>query len=240
MKLPNKIEPCPIVDALFEIRFSSNLPPNAVFGVVYNSIKDRYPETEDLPILQIPEPIRRVDNSFRFKPLYKAQNDDFVVQVGPDVLTISSYPKYIGWDKYHKELLNFFSTLNSLKITTELYRIGYHVVNFFEENIFRNLKIKISIADNEIEYSETNFKTSFYDDNNQIRTILQVANNSRFKEKPGSIIDIDSFTQFKLDDFFENTEKILTDLHEQEKMAFFSLLKEDFLETLSPEYNNEQ
>lgn len=240
MELPNKIDVCPIVDALFEIRFSSNLPHNAVFGVVYNSIKDRYPETEDLPILQIPEPIRRVDNSFRFKPLYKAQNDDFVVQVGPDVLTISSYPKYIGWDKYHKELLSFFSTLNSLKITKELYRIGYHVVNFFEEDIFPNLKIRISIADNEIGYDETNFRTSFYDDENQIRTVLQVSNNSRFNEKPGSIIDIDSFSQFKLDNFFENTEKILTDLHEQEKKVFFSLLKENFLETLSPEYNNEQ
>lgn len=51
MELPKKIDPCPIVDAIIEIRFSTNIHPSAVFGVIYNEFKDKYPTVEKLPIL---------------------------------------------------------------------------------------------------------------------------------------------------------------------------------------------
>jgi len=58
MKIPKKIDPCPIVEAIVEIRFDSNLPGDAIFGVIYNQFKEDYPKFTKLPILQLPEAIR--------------------------------------------------------------------------------------------------------------------------------------------------------------------------------------
>ncbi|MDK2969658.1 MAG: hypothetical protein PWQ65_761, partial [Bacteroidota bacterium] len=39
MNLPSNIDPCPIVDALLEVRFTSIINANAVFGIIYNVLQ---------------------------------------------------------------------------------------------------------------------------------------------------------------------------------------------------------
>ena len=53
-KLPIKISPCPIIEAAVELKFSSDLPKGAVFGVLYNSLKDRFGNVEQLPTSMLP------------------------------------------------------------------------------------------------------------------------------------------------------------------------------------------
>lgn len=71
MDLPKTIDPCPIVDALLEIRFQTLTHPNAVFGLIYNELQKDFPKVENLPILQLPDAIRASDPNFKFKPQYK-------------------------------------------------------------------------------------------------------------------------------------------------------------------------
>lgn len=236
MPLPSRINPCPIVDALLEVRFSSNLPPSAVYGVAYNAVKDNYPRSEDLPILQIPEPIRKVDPNFRFKPLFKALNDKFVMQFGPDVFTISSHPTYSGWTDYSVEILRIFDVISKLGLIKSVFRVGYHVVNFFEENIYPKTKLDISIGGKKIDYTDTLLKNTSDDVENKIRTVIQVSNEARFNTKSGSIIDIDSYTTGPSMSFNDVSEKLINTLHHSEKAAFFSLLSDEYVKTLSPEF----
>lgn len=88
MRLPIKIDPCPIVNAFAEIRFSSPVPPDAVFGIVYNRLKPRYPQSRSLPVLQLPEAIRQADRKLRYDAQYHLEGDDFIVQVGPRVFHV--------------------------------------------------------------------------------------------------------------------------------------------------------
>jgi uncharacterized protein (TIGR04255 family) len=69
---------------------------------------------------------------------------------------------------------------------------------------------------------------------------LQVANKANVlvgeKQKVGSIIDIDtSISDFSVD-IFSMSPELVDAAHSEEKQLFFSLLKEDFLESLNPEY----
>ena len=57
-KLPFSIDPCPILEAIFEIRFESSFPGDAIFGIVYNEFKDEFQEVEQLPVLQLPAAMR--------------------------------------------------------------------------------------------------------------------------------------------------------------------------------------
>lgn len=236
MQLPSKIDSCPIVDALLEVRFTTQIPPNAVYGVIYNALKDNYPKTADLPILQIPEPIRKVDANFRFKPLYKAHNARYVLQIGPDVITISSYPEYVGWSEYSREIIRLLGIIRDLDFVKSVLRVGYHVVNFFEEDIFPKTKLSISIGGKQIEYTNTIFKTTKDDSAANFRTVMQVSNEAKYNNKSGSIIDIDSFTMRGFPIFSDVTGDLINSLHIAEKKAFYTLLSDDYVKTLSPEY----
>ena len=240
MTLPAKITPCPIIDALLEIRFVSTLPEkagSAVFGVVYNAFRDRYPDVDELPILQIPEPMRKDDPGFKFKPLYKASNKGYVLQVGPNVVTISSFPDYAGWEAFSREIYSVIDTLADLDVVKEVIRVGYHVINFFDKDIFPESNLRILIDGNPIDYRNTSLQTSFVDEKARTNTVVMLKNEARFRGRQGSIIDIDSYTLTEpVADFFGKAESIVENLHLSEKNAFFSLLSPSLLESLSPEF----
>jgi uncharacterized protein (TIGR04255 family) len=234
MSLPKTISPCPILDALFEIRFSTKMHPNAVFGLIYNALQADFGESENLPILQLPEAVRAADPGFRFKPHYRIFNENFVVQIGPDVLTISSYPKYAGWTVFSNKILDVLDKVEKVGIIDSILRIGIRYINFFGGDIFKDLNLKILIGENSIENKSTVFRTEI--EQTDFSSTLQIANNVNNQDRLGSILDIDTFRENGLENFFLNKADIIGNGHEREKELFFSLLKKDFLTTLNPVY----
>ena len=114
MKLPKRIENSPIVDALIEIRFETNIFKSAVFGLIYQEIMTDYPgQVTQLPILQLPEQIREQDPNLQFKPEYRIENEKFIIQIGRDVLCISSKIPYIGWDAFSNHAVYIISKLTN-------------------------------------------------------------------------------------------------------------------------------
>ena len=235
MKLPKTITPCPIKDALLEIRFSTKMHPNAVFGLIYNALQNDFlNKVESLPILQLPEALRAVDPNFRFKPHYKISNDTIVVQIGPDVLSISSFPEYIGWETFSKKINSILDKVEKIKIIDNVNRLGIRYVNFFESDIFTNINVKICIQEKNINYKNTVIRSEI--EHKDFKSTLQIANNAFNQNTAGSVIDIDTFKENGLEDFFKQKEIIISDGHNKEKELFFSLLTEKFLTSLNPEY----
>ncbi len=76
MTLPIKIDPCLIIDALVEIRFSTKIHPNAVFGLLCNALQTDFEKVENLPILQLPDSVRSSDPNLQFKPHYRITSKD--------------------------------------------------------------------------------------------------------------------------------------------------------------------
>lgn len=235
MKLPEYIEPCPIIDALVEIRFSTNTHPNAVFGLLYNSLKTDFEKVESLPILQLPEQVRINDKNLKYKPHYKISSKDYVVQIGPEVITISSFPQYLGWHEFSKKIYDVLSKIEQPSIIDEIQRVGIRYINFFNSNIFNNITLSININNEPINNENTVIRTQFAHES--FNSTLQIANNAvDNNNEHGSIIDIDTFTTEGLNDFFSNKEEIINSGHKEEKRLFYSLLKKNFLDSLNPTY----
>ena len=234
MALPKAISPCPILDAVFEIRFTTKIHPSAVFGMIYNILQADFPKVENLPILQLPEALRAADPNFKFKPHYRISNQYFVTQIGPDVLTISSFPEYAGWDRFSKQIFTILESIEKASIIDTVLRIGIRYINFFDNDIFKNIDLKICIGKDDIAYKNTIVRTEI--EQESYKSSLQVANNVNHNTKLGSIIDIDTFTESNLTNLFQNKEHLISDAHTKEKELFYSLLKEDFLKTLNPTY----
>jgi uncharacterized protein (TIGR04255 family) len=193
-----------------------------------------FQKVETLPILQLPDVVRTSDPNLKYRPYYKISNENFVIQIGPDVISISSFPKYLGWELFSKIIFDVLSKIESVGIINVIERIGIRYINFFETNIFEKVNLKVCIGKDDILYKNTIVRTEI--EQGEFSSTLQVANNAIINGKLGSIIDIDTFVTKNLDTFFSKKTELINAGHLKEKELFYSLLKPEFLNTLNPTY----
>lgn len=240
MPLPKQINPCPINQAVVGIRFNSPLPPDAVFGVVYNKLKDTYKSFEQLPILQIPEAVRNNDTNLLYQPHYKLTRDYYAFQVGPKVISLAiTDQKYTTWESYYEEIHNVFEKIKEIDFIDNVVRVGLRYINFFADDIWENININVKIIENEIAGEEIFLRTILARDDYKV--MLQAGNQLNLEENNrivgrASIIDIDTSIEKENINFFEDMNTILEKCHSIEKEIFFGLLKEEFKDSLNPEY----
>jgi uncharacterized protein (TIGR04255 family) len=234
--LPISIDPCPIIEAIFEIRFSSAYPGDAIFGIIYNQFKDEFQNTEPLPILQLPAAIRMQDPNLKFAPHYKLVSKDFLIQIGPNVFSLINVKNYSGWNVFSKKIRETYEKIISLNIIEKHDRTALRYINLFQElNIFDHSMLQCRLGDQIFGKDRINFTAEVpyeYGVSN-----LKVVNFAEIfienKVLNGSIVDID--TQVATEKCSSIVDAIEC-AHHAEKNLFFNLLKKDFLDSLSPEY----
>ena len=239
--LPKKLENCPLVDAIIEIRFelSPNMNKNLVFPLIYAQNKEIFTgQATSLPISFVPEPVREQDVNYKYKPLYRVDGKESILQVGTDVICISSKMPYIGWDRLLELSIKVINSARDLGIIGKVTRLGHRYVNFFEGDILDNLSIKINSNQQYVPIGKSYRLDLKYND---YINVLQVSNMGRFQpigssERKGSIIDIDTSRNYDFDSFLENMKEELNNAHESEKTLFYSLLDNKLLTSLAPVY----
>ena len=238
MSIPKKITPCPIIDSTIELRFQTSVEPGAVFGIVYNAFKKEYPNVEKMPILNVPEQIRLVDPNLIHQPWYRLRNGGFVLAIGPRRVGLGKAGEYQGWSVFSNRLYRMVETLHGLGIADEVERVGLRYINFFDLDIFDKIKLAVSINDISVTNNETLVRV--FIPGRRYKSQMHVTNKASVttegKKMTGSIIDIDTYLETDLKDFFQNSTSIIEEGHNEEKEVFFTLPKDDFLQTLNPEY----
>lgn len=239
LTLPKKINPCPIVEAVLEIRFNSSFPADAVYGVLFLPLKQIFnSEIEKLPILQIPELIRNQDPSFKYKPYYRMVKDDIVFQFAPDLISIININSYLGWDVFSQKINEILNKVIELNVIDKIERIALRYIDFFDTDIIDKINLSININNDVLESKETFLRTKI--ESEKFEKILQVSNSAMNIRNSvsvnGSTLDIDVSLKDYTNISNENLYSSISELHKEEKVTFFKLLKEDFLNTLNPEY----
>lgn len=233
-ELPQKIEPCPIIEATFDIRYQPNYPSEATVGVVYKSIKDDFDHFDKLPILELPESIRTQDSNLQYKPHYKFTKGNYIFQVGPKTSSLSVITEYTGWDIFFEQIKYHMKKLLDLEIIKELERVALRYINFFDFNIYDKSNLSICLRNKSLTHNNSNLLIELEEDH--VKNILRVSNNAIVDGLEGSVIDIDTMYNNNLINFFISPNDIISELHNKEKILFFSLLEGDFLKQLQPQY----
>lgn len=240
MRLPKKITPCPIIEAVVEIRFSSLIPPDAVFGIVYEGFKDVFPnKPSELPILQLPSQIRNSDPNLIYKPQYRFEDKNILLQIGPKSVSIVNTGEYIGWSAFSPKIRECCKRIESLNIIKEKNRFGLRYVNLFEgQNVFDRLNMGLVIQSQQIiedkAFINVEKKAGKFD------IVFKISNSAKIQQNgekvTGSLIDVDVFLMEGDKKIVFEIEDILEEAHNTEKEAFFGLLKDGFIASLNPEY----
>jgi len=239
IRIPKSIHPCPIIDAISEIRFNPSTDPDAVYGVLFSAFRRNFSVTEKLPITQIPQEIRESDGSLFWQPHYRMKNDDFVIQIGPRVISVGVRNEYCGWNAFQSAISDVVDEFRKTEVAEEINRVSVRYVNFFQgDNIYENLRIKIQSTDEigDLSQNSLNLQSELLGEDKQASKLTitnSAAVNRDGKSHRGSVIDIDVMdSSATLDDLKEKIERV----HEKEKELFFSLLKQEFVDTLNPTY----
>jgi uncharacterized protein (TIGR04255 family) len=241
-EIPIAIDPCPIVEAVVELRFDHNINSDAVFGIFYSKLNDRYPVANALDIKKkfSPEVIKKAPE-FKYKPHHqlRSQNPEsnIRVNIGPNVISIVSKGKYLGWKKYSEDIHFVLKKMQKINFIEDFVRLGIRYMNFFEGDILENTELEINLEGQHLNSSWTQIIYEYNLD--QYKNRINVWNNSIAERNNqnvyGTLIDIDTVYNklFGKGDVI----KIIEKGHDIEKKLFYSLLKKEFVDnTLHPVY----
>lgn len=239
--LPVHLGNCPIADSVVETRFTTKLFPQAVFGIAYEKLRDLFPTVEPLPITQLPAPMLQGDPNFKFKPHYRLKNNQgFLIQIGPDVLSVSPVMPYPGWSKFRPVIEETFSRIFDAGLFDIVLRIGLRYTNFFEgQDILNKTNLKIAYDKKSITFKNSILRTELEVEG--FLNILQISNAASLADpkgvRNGSIIDVDTISEYngRLSDrkyFMDLIEKA----HAVEKRVFWDLLNDQLKRELNPSY----
>ena len=236
--VPIKITPCPIVDCIVELRFRTSVEGGAIFGIVYQAFKSDYPTVEKMSIRNIPEQIRIADRNLIYQPWYRLRNGGFHISIGSRLVGIGRTGEYPGWTVLAERFRRLIDTISGLGIVDVVERVGLRYINYFDFDIFTKSKLVVSVSGAPIASDETLVRAII--PGQRYKSTLHVSNHATVMVggtlKTGSIIDIDTSLEADLKDFFQDSISIIDEGHAEEKEVFFSLLDDDLLRTLNPEY----
>jgi uncharacterized protein (TIGR04255 family) len=237
MRLPNKINPCPIVESIIELRFEPEVPDDAIFGLIHREINDEY-EHQKLPILDLPDYVRKNQPNLKFKPYYKFSNETHVINLGPRVISLIKKEPYKGWNSFSQNAKSIFSKLSRLEIVRKTERLGLRYINFFDGDIYDKVNLSLTLGNERFIKEDTYIKNVFEESGHKI--ILQVGNNANLnrngKAGKGSLLDVDVHLEKMPNEFLINSENTLNKVHKTEKRIFFKLLNDSFIKKLNPQY----
>lgn len=238
-RLPLRIDPCPIVEAIFEARFVSPQPWATMPGLLFAGIREKYPEQKNLPAAQLPEELRRQDPNLLILPLIQFLSDNFVIQLGPRVVSlVTKTNAYPGWTAIETELTWLWQRLEAAGFVGEAERLGARYVDYFGGDLFSDLRLGLQVDGKSWQGAATNLTTFFKRESLSIR--LQINNGAivAFKEAPmtGSVLDIDAWFGPLDVDLFGNGLRRFAEAHQVIKGLFFGLIKPQLLDKLHPVY----
>ncbi len=236
MQIPDKINPDYIRDSIVEIRFDLNSPFEVVIakfhelftgsGLTYNSPA-------------FPEPNPNALDFVNFDALYPVfSNDQISIKITSTSIAFNCSKNYLGWKEYGKILRKTISDISDLGIIDRFYRLGIRYINNFEDtNIYDIIKEDMRIKVGNYKTESTSFVTKIKDENFGIN--LRVDNGVK-DDKTGktlSKIDVDVYInagQGKIET--KELIELLDSVHSKEKEVFFSILNDEFKNSLDAEY----
>lgn len=223
--IPSKITPDRITNSVVDVHYRTAIPFVPSIGYLHSII---------------------VSNGFEYiDPLAEQENQNlhslqhfFIntavgvkIQIMPNQILFNCIDRYIGWSSYSKVIYTILENLYSTGIIRNVECINLRYISVLPEHeIYKklNLKFDCPIHDDDNDVQSLSFERMF--EHKNIRLIIS-------QESQNSSIDV-AVMQDDLDiSTTDDTKSKMEELHMLEKALFFSLLTDEYLESLNPQYD---
>ena len=132
-KLPSKLAKEPLVDVIFELRFTSHKAGVSAFlpGLLFTNLTG-LGNIESLPISQLPQQIRDMDPNLQFSALSKIVWGRYAILIGDRSIGIGCLMPYPGWAEFKTAIETVIGVLHTSGLIKSIERYSIKYVDFFE------------------------------------------------------------------------------------------------------------
>jgi len=243
--LPKKLKKEPLIDAIFEVRFSCRVPASMIVpGILFNALTGEK-KLESLPISQLPKNVRDADPNLKFAPISRIDWGKYFVNVGDYSLSISCKYPYVGWSSFKPAIITVINALHSSNIVGMVERCAIKYVDMIplsdNKQKVSMINLKLGIAGHELKQEPYQLRIEIPRDG--YVHAVQVVSSAKAKlhtgkEMEGLIVDIDTFSlqNISMQSLLEGFSEKLEALHASNKTMFFDCITPDALKSLEPIY----
>lgn len=248
-KLPIKLKKEPLVDAIFELRFSCDQPASEIVpGYLFSFLKKDNPKISQLNISQLPKEIRESDPNLKYAPTTRIDWTSFFINVGDRSVSVCCQLPYPGWYVFKRAIKQMVDHLKNIGIINDVERCSLKYVDLIPSDDLADqckfLNIKLEVADHALEKEVFQIRIDIPDEDGELINVVQLSSAAKVTladgtTKKGTIIDIDTILRLKnmtLDSFITDIDNYLETIHYRNKKMFFDCLKGETIELLEPDY----
>jgi len=238
-KLPKKLTKEPLLDAVFEMRFTRSIPTSSILpGILYDKLEGSK-SIEQLSVSSLPIHIRETDPNLRYAPVVRIHWNQFLIMIGDNNVIIGCKMPYPGWIGFKSAIIKIAKILSGVSAIQVIQRYSLKYVDIIP---YKDLKeqiaavnLKVQLGDHVLEHEVFQFRIEIKKEEFinaiQIVSSAEVILPDQKTKKEGLAIDIDTIcvTNVKNNEFTMALEDKLDKIHDMNKLMFFSCLSSSAL-----------
>lgn len=246
-KLPTKLDKEPLVDAVFEVRFSMQSPASNILpGIFFTKLTDVEKNIEQLSASQIPKHIRDADPNIKFAPLIRINWKEFFLLIGDMNVAIGCKLPYPGWAEFKKTITQVITTILEANVINNIQRFSLKYVNLIpstniEEQV-ASVRLNLTLGSHTLKKEV--FQLRMEQTDKELIHIIQIISSAfvttpNAVSKEGLVIDIDTVRNVNNqnpESFLVDFEQNIDCLHHENKRIFFDYITRKTLTDLNPHY----
>jgi uncharacterized protein (TIGR04255 family) len=244
--LPKKLKKEPLIDAVFEVRFTSAFPAgNVLPGLLFVKLEGDK-KIEQLPLSQLPHIMRDADPNLRFAPLSRLDWQQFYINVGDRSVSVGFKYPYPGWNGFKPAIVEIMNILKDADILKSVERYSLKYVDLLPANDLREqvsfVNFDVTLAGHKLEKEAFQIRLEIPrgDFTHAVQVVSSATATLPTGSKQGLIVDVDTISNQQAISFNELLRGFpdkLEAIHQANKEMFFDCLKPQTITALEPEYD---
>ncbi len=240
--LPHALLKAPLVETIFEFRFSSTKEPLAeiLVGLLYAGLPPDQTKLEPLPLANVPREFREKDTNLRYLASHRLNYANNHISVGDHVLAFSQTIPYGGWAQFQSQVEGKLRASFDTKLIQTIERYSLKAVNIISAEEGAQLSLlngRFEIGGKSAPERGFRFRTELV--SKDLTTILEIitgasASLPNGEIRSGLLIQLDALRQSEVEGIRTDPGACLRQLHDNLKSTFFSLLTESTIRAFEP------
>lgn len=245
-KLPIKLNKEPLLDAIFEVRFSMTTPASSILPGIFFSKLEGKKTIERLPTAELPQQMRDAEPNLQYAPVMQIHWQEFIILISDRSVAMACKMPYAGWEKFKNAIIPMVRIIDEVGIVESIQRYSMKYIDLIPiKNIsdqIASVNLNINLDDHKLEKEVFQFRIEIADGEfiNAVQIVSSgVVTTKEKTTKEGLIIDIDTIRKvdnLDIKTFLSELQERLENIHQKNKVMFFKCLTPTTLEILEPIY----
>lgn len=237
-KLPTRLSTEPLVEVICETRFNAagDSAVNLLPGILHEAFG---PFEQSRRSMALPLQVLAMDEALAGQPQIQLVSSNVGIQIGARRVSVFNHPPYRGWSDFSDYVQRVFDLVHKQSFVEHFDWLSLRYVDLLKIDgppRISWLNAQSSLGDRQLDAEPQNLRVEYVE--SPWTTVTQIAFPAQRvgESESGVLVDVDVICRRPFDDFPNQSREVLRELHRRNKVQFFSLLTDETLAKLGPEY----